>query len=443
MRQFFRRLRDKYLDRELGLQVQLFNVLAIAGILVSIFSAVVSLGLGESYTHALIYLLFALLAFALLEFARRSRRYQLCYSITIVAIFLLGFPYFYFINNGFHGAMPYFFIFAVVFTVFMLEGFHAFLFAALELLVYSFICIFSYFRLFPEGYAIPAVTAMADCVFGFVTVSIALSICMSLHFQLFRKQQEALAERNDILDRINRQKTEFLSNISHELKTPLTVVSSHVQLGRQDLQDNPQMADMENTLKLIGGEVERMALMVTQILDVSRIDEGRMVMELRQESAVEIVQFAMDTYYPVFSKNRNTLVLRKEGDIPPVLCDRTRIIQVLVNLISNATRHTRGGEITVSLREEAGGALITVSDTGEGIEPERMPHLFERYHSRHKIRQGETPTALETGTGLGLYICKYIVEAQGGRIWLESQPGEGTRAHFILPGGLSQGLTSG
>ncbi|WP_242822984.1 sensor histidine kinase [Syntrophobotulus glycolicus] len=247
-----------------------------------------------------------------------------------------------------------------------------------------------------------------------------------------RAAEQKLALEKEVLAGLNRMKTEFLGNVSHELKTPLTVVSSHSQHAASSLPQRPELAEAARSLRLIEGEAARMALMVSQLLDVSRIDESRMVMEKKRESALEIIQAALDDYYPVFSKNHNTLKLKKEGNIPPVLCDRSRIIQVLVNLLTNAVRHTRDGEITVTVRGGEGEAAVTVADTGEGIPPESLARLFERYHSRpsgmEKARAGG-----DTGTGLGLYICKYIIEAHGGEISVESAPGRGTRVRFTLP----------
>jgi len=256
-----------------------------------------------------------------------------------------------------------------------------------------------------------------------------------------REAERELAAEKEVLENLNRMKTEFLGNISHELKTPLTVVSGYIQHARNSLTERPGVEEAVRSMKLVDGETARMAMLVSQLLDVSRIDEERMVMDRKRESLVEIIQSTLDTYYPVFSKNHNILNFRKEGIIPSVLCDRTRVAQVLVNLITNAVCHTRAGKITVAVKGEGAKAIVTVSDTGGGIAPQRIPYLFERYYSRRSSGE-KTHAGWDTGTGLGLYICKYIVEAHGGMITVESELGKGTRVKFTLPAeeSLPQGL---
>ncbi len=230
------------------------------------------------------------------------------------------------------------------------------------------------------------------------------------------------------LERINQLKTEFLANIAHELKTPLTVISGYAQESGKAAHGDLKM---ERSMKLISSEAERLGLMVSQILDASRVDEGRMSFDIRPCSLTGIVQDTISTFYPVFSKGNNRLTLARDCANPTVLCDPSRVTQVLVNLIANAARHTRDGKIEIALSEKDGFAEVSVADTGAGIPPARMAMLFERYQTQtdKNGRKGNR----ETGTGLGLYISKHIIEAQGGTIWIESELGKGTTVRFTLP----------
>lgn len=266
------------------------------------------------------------------------------------------------------------------------------------------------------------------------TAVFAVAQLMALFMGNSRKTMQAqeaerrIAAEKDAIERVNELKTEFLANVSHELKTPLTVMSGHAQHSQMALQDIPDAGDAERSMKLIAGEADRLALMVTQVLDVTQIDEGRMALDVREVVLPELIQTAMETYYPVFSKNHNALRL-EPASTPPVLCDAARTTQVLVNLVSNAAQHTRDGTITVSARAEGNMVRVTVADTGDGIAPERMATLFERY--------GTKKAPGETGTGLGLYISKHIVEAQGGTLTIESEAGKGTTASFTLQTGCA------
>ena len=128
----------------------------------------------------------------------------------------------------------------------------------------------------------------------------------------------------------------------------------------------------------------------------------------------------------MLNKNNNRLALRIPLDLPEVRADSGRMQRVFVNLISNALKHTHNGTILIKAEQDGSDIKVTVKDTGSGISEEDLPHIWERYYKgRHS----------ETGTGLGLFICKFIIESHGGRIWVESEPGKGTAFIFTLPVG--------
>ena len=245
-----------------------------------------------------------------------------------------------------------------------------------------------------------------------------------------KEAEQKLETEKNALEILNRMKTEFLGNVSHELKTPLTVMSGYAQTTKQLAQkpDTLDGAEVSRRMTLISSEAERLSLMVKQVLDVTRMEEGRMAMEPVHCYADEIIHTAIETHYPILNKNHNRLEIRIESGLPAVSADPARISQVIVNLISNAVRFTANGLITVSARREGSNITVCVKDTGTGINPERLPRIFERYSQKQKSDGGQ-----DTGTGLGLYICKHIVEQHGGAIWIESEEGYGTSAFFTLP----------
>lgn len=243
-----------------------------------------------------------------------------------------------------------------------------------------------------------------------------------------REKEAVLAAQNEALQLVDKQRIQFLSDVSHELKTPLTVVSNYAQLTRRHAQDGV-VADTYTVEKmlLVASEADRMALMVGQIIDIARLEEGRMKFTFERLNVAELVQRTVDTYYPVLNKNRNRLELDLPGDLPEIWADGDRLEQVLVNLISNAVRFTSRGVITVSARAEGEDLLLTVRDTGVGMDEEQVGHLFQRYYTREGV-EGKG-----TGTGLGLYISNQIVRAHGGEIAVESAPGAGTAMTLRLP----------
>ena len=434
MKRFLKYIYNKHLHRQLDLRVRLFNILALAGILIGFVVGIANFVLHTGLTNTILAFLTGIISIFLLVYTTKTGRYQQGYLATIVIIFLGFFSALYFSGGGYDSSMPFYFIFAVVFTVFMIEGKIAFVMMALELAVYCGIMVYSHRH--PEAVtALPSEMAkVSDLCVGLVIVCVALGVTLHYQFKHYIDQQKMLDNHNRMLKKSNQQKTEFLSNISHELKTPLTVVSSHLQMGQMEIAEYPELNHLQKTFSLVVSEVERMSMMISQVLDISRIDENRMQIEHKPDDIVTIIQSTLDTYYPVFAKNKNSLRFVCDNDIPSVDCDRIRIMQVLVNLIGNASRHTRAGEITITVTTAVSEAVVTVSDNGEGIAAELMPHLFERYTTKPPVAgNGEVRSELETGTGLGLFISKFIIEAHGGHIWIKSQRGKGTKVHFTVP----------
>ena len=149
-----------------------------------------------------------------------------------------------------------------------------------------------------------------------------------------------------------------------------------------------------------------------------------MLLDLAPCDLDKLVRETIETYFAVLNKNNNKLALRIPLELPEVKADSSRLQRVFVNLISNALKHTKNGTILVKAEAEGSFIKATVKDTGSGISEEDMPHIWERYYKgKHS----------ETGTGLGLFICKFIIESHGGRIWAESQAGKGTAFMFTLP----------
>ena len=259
---------------------------------------------------------------------------------------------------------------------------------------------------------------MVAVIVGVLILFIVISVILS------KKLSDPIVSEHDMLVKVNEMKTTFLSDASHELKTPLATMSGYAQNAEMELVSGGDTAAIQEKLKRISSEANRMALMVTQILDATRIEEGRMVLELAPCDLDTLVRETVETYFAVLNKNNNKLALRIPLELPQVKADSSRLQRVFVNLISNALKHTKNGTILVKAEEEKSFIKVTVKDTGSGISEEDMPHIWERYYKgKHS----------ETGTGLGLYICKFIIESHGGKIWAESETGQGTVFLFTLP----------
>jgi signal transduction histidine kinase len=176
---------------------------------------------------------------------------------------------------------------------------------------------------------------------------------------------------------------------------------------------------------------DRALKLISAILDVHRLEEGRMPLELQPIDPADAVQICMDEVYPLLTMHGLSATLNIPETLPAVSADYNTLIRVIGNLIDNAIKFTpSGGRITVSARRSPDGVQFSVSDTGYGIPPEQQDRIFEKFAQAGIRAEGK-----RAGVGLGLTFCKLAVEAHQGRIWVESEQGVGTTFHFILPPG--------
>ena len=241
---------------------------------------------------------------------------------------------------------------------------------------------------------------------------------------------EMLSAARRALEEARRAKEEFVANVSHELRTPLNMI-----IGFSDMiLDTPETyahrlpGPLLADVAAIRRNSEHLSELVDDVLDLSEADGGSMQILKEQTSFYGIAEEAQDTVMGLFVKKGLTLELDVPEELPPLYCDRTRIRQVLLNLLSNAARFTEHGGAWV--RASVTGHLLTVSvsDSGPGMAPETLDRLFEPF------QQGDPSIRRRYGgSGLGLAISKRLVEMHGGRIWIESKLGLGTTVSFALP----------
>ena len=214
---------------------------------------------------------------------------------------------------------------------------------------------------------------------------------------------------------------EVLAIVSHDLRNPLaTIAMSAEQLARTT---EPERAN--RNVARIRRNTERMARLIDDLVDVGRVDAGQLPIESERVAVSSLVSEIVASFEAIAAERS---VRVEAHGLPPgeVHCDRRRILQVLANLIGNAVKFSpEGGAIAISGGEREGFYELAVADQGSGLTPEHAQRVFDRYW--------RAPEAKHQGSGLGLYIAKAIVEAHGGRIWVESTPGHGATFHFTLP----------
>lgn len=410
---------DRFLNRQLDFRVRLFNVLAMGGTVISLAMALVGVWTRAGFGNIVVNFVSAALSYALLSYSQRTGRYQLCYFITIIAIFMVLFPIMFFTAGGYHSGMPSFFVFAVAFTILMLEGKKAIVMSSLEILLYLAICLIAFH--YPELVKAwdTEQDILTDVMVGFVSVSAVLGAMLYLHFKLYTEQQKKLDEQNHILEKASRAKTEFLSNTSHEMRTPLTVISVNVQTVTEILEDmGESLKDVEATelLQNAQQEIMRLSRMVGGMLTLASMSENT---DKQTVDFTALLHGSAEMFSLHLQKGGNRLTAEIEGGLD-VFGNADLLAQVITNLLQNAAAYTRQGEVTLRAGKAGHEVLVTVKDTGDGISAELLPHVFER-----GVSTG--------GTGFGLYLCKTVVESHGGRIWIECEPGGGTMVALALP----------
>jgi signal transduction histidine kinase len=247
------------------------------------------------------------------------------------------------------------------------------------------------------------------------------------HYQASAKSSAELLSQEQ--ERHQKTKTalttreEFLAIVSHDLRNPL----NHISMAAQNLLEGPQeVRELASSINRSTGEMLRL---IQDLLDIERIAVGKLTLHFEQHDVSEIIKEAVEEFKGDADSKEITLEAKPQDVCRYVVCDRSRVMQVLSNLIGNAIKFTPArGKICISCAttgSEGKEVQVSVSDTGEGIAPEKIKTIFERFSQIHSQDR--------RGIGLGLYIAKMMVEEHPGRIWVESKLGEGSTFHFTLP----------
>ncbi len=242
---------------------------------------------------------------------------------------------------------------------------------------------------------------------------------------------QELARARAAAEEARQLKTEFATNISHELRTPLNLIIgfSEILMNASATGDQPSLSpSMRADMDVIYRNALHLSNLIDDVLDLSQVDAGRMGLHKERVCLSTIVTEAVSAISRLYEARGLTLTNEVSDDLPTVFVDRTRIRQVLINLLNNAARFTSNGGATVRARQDGANLVVEVADTGVGIAPEDLPKVFEEF--RQLDGSMRRP---HDGSGLGLAICKRFVELHGGAIWAESERGKGTTFAFTLP----------
>jgi signal transduction histidine kinase len=242
--------------------------------------------------------------------------------------------------------------------------------------------------------------------------------------EAFEEQVKAVAE----LERLNKVKSEFVAIVSHEFRTPLTGIQGFSEMLRDE---DLSVHEMKEYAADINKDARRLNRLVNEMLDLGRMESGKMALNSESIDLNAIVNDIVDSMQPNSSKHR--FVLKLDRALPTLVADRDKVTQVVTNLASNAVKYSpKGGEVTITTRTEGSLVHLTVVDRGVGMPPALLESVFEPYS---RVESGAN--RFIRGTGLGLPIARQLVKLHGGRIWAESVEGEGSTFHCVLPVGVA------
>ncbi|HKB44915.1 MAG TPA: response regulator, partial [Chitinophagaceae bacterium] len=257
--------------------------------------------------------------------------------------------------------------------------------------------------------------------------------------KLAKMEAEAASK---IAEKANEAKSAFLSTVSHELRTPLTSVLGFAKIiqkrlkekifpivDRSDTKTEKTINQISENLHVVISEGERLTHLINDVLDLAKIEAGKMEWNQENVSMPEVAERAIAATTSLFEQKSLKLIKQIDTNLPEITGDKDKLIQVIINLISNSVKFTDKGSVTCKVYKEKDELIVSISDTGIGIAPKDFDAVFEQF----KQVGGDTLTDKPKGTGLGLPICKEIVEHHGGRIWLESEVGKGSSFSFALP----------
>lgn len=238
-----------------------------------------------------------------------------------------------------------------------------------------------------------------------------------------RKQME------ESLRRAVKIREDVLAIVSHDLKNPISVINICLQLLIRTKEVDHEK--IKSIVVRIQNSVNQMQRLVKDLLDLSKMESGTLSVETRKINLNQVITPMLENLKIQAQERHQKLLVDLDHHLPSVVCDEGRFMQVISNLVGNAIKFTQeGGEISLTARQKGNVVQVTIADTGAGIPPEEIPYIFDRYWQAERTK--------DLGTGLGLAITKGIVEAHGGKLWVNSEPGKGSQFHFTVPMAISE-----
>ena len=249
------------------------------------------------------------------------------------------------------------------------------------------------------------------------------------HARLLQERNAELRRANEELKRLDQLKSDLVSMVSHELRTPLATIKEFTAILTDQIA-GPVTSAQEEYLGIIRANIDRLARIIDDLLDMAKIEAGRVILTKRFIEAGTLLEHVVQSMRPLAESKSIELTVQLPAIVPTIFADADKLTQVLLNLVSNAIKYTNGpGRVTLGLADQTNEVEFSVADTGVGIASSDLPKLFEKFQQFQRV----SGMSGAKGTGLGLAISKRLVELHGGRIWAASESGKGSTFSFSLP----------
>ena len=424
VKRLIRRFVELIIPEGSEIQIGAFNILAVCGIVVSIITAFYNLYAGFGILSFCECFSGVLISLGLMVYTKKTGNYRMAMIMTVLIIFLGLFSFLYMTNGGYLGGVPFFFVFAAVFTAFLLDGIIMLIFIVIELIWYALLCLYTYYHPVASIMTNNHEVRVIDVIVCESLVSVVLALAMYLQIRVYRKKQQELNEAILAAEEANRAKSDFLAKMSHDIRTPLNTIMAMNEL----IVSNTSSAKIREWVNDSNVSSRILMSLIDDMLDLTRIEAGRMELLEQAWDTAKLFDEAAKIWKLQADKKGLALEYQRVEPLPALLLgDETVIRKITNNLLSNAVKYTRSGSVRLCVRWN-GKLEILVSDTGIGIAPEHLANIFKPFERGAQDVYRET-----SGSGLGLAIVKELVDAAGGSITCESTLNEGTTFTVILP----------
>lgn len=436
MRQWLERIQKRFFNPEDSLRMVLFNIITLSGIGGGIVGFAMSIILDLYWVQILA--IFAALIVLIVSFYQanwRGHLKQAAFSIVSI-ITLVLFPVMFFTDGGAFGGMGYWFTLGLVFDFLIVEGAAFYVLLVLQVIAILSCYWVAYCR--PE-WVVPIGTTTGiyvDMIQSLIVLGLVLGLINKFQNKVYKKaldqigkQNEALVESEYRADMANRAKSEFLSSISHEIRTPINIIIGMNEMILKEA-DNQQLLEYAEA---VDHSANTLQSLISDVLDISKIEAGKVELEEENYRPAELLVECNDMIHERAKAKGLIFRIYCEEELPRVLCgDVGRLRQILVNLLTNAVKYTEKGTVSLYLGGEGKDGefrlCMRVKDTGIGITPENLEHIFEKFE-RFDLEKNRT---IE-GTGLGLSIVKELTERMNGTVEVTSTYGVGSEFTVIIP----------